>query len=110
MEKYYDTVRTYELLESSWNFVQAKMKTCLAFRDEANAFQCPSYVSHQSRSNSCMTHIGLLFPLPTIRVTEDEINVGANRFKYLIPLSLSNVLLCGSIQVSQNVADRKSVV
>lgn len=105
MQQHCYNLQTYILLESSRNLVQAKMETCLAFCDEANAFQCLIHVSHQPRSNSCTTHFGLLLPLPTIRVTEDKINVGADGFEYFVPLSFSDVLLCGLIQVSQKVAE-----
>src|SRR6266550_2389065 len=81
------------------------MKTGLAFRHETDPLHGFRLAGYQSCRDSCMTHFGLLLPFPAIGVTENKVNIVMKRFPHIAPQSLPNVLLCGLIQVSQEITE-----
>ena len=58
------------------------MKARLAFRYETNSLQCLGRISDKSCGDSCTAHLGLLLPFPTVGMTEDKVDVVADRIKY----------------------------
>jgi hypothetical protein len=86
----------------------AKMQTSLAFSDEAKALVPSIRVGDQTGNNGGVTHLALLFTLPTIWMGHYELNIVLQRCPESFSMGLLDEFLCALKEISQEICQDTS--